>query len=294
VGPQPVSPAPREIRMAPAPGQALPVYLINLDRDPERLAFMRRQLEVRGLGFTRLSASDGNDPAILRTSRRSALCSLSPGAVGCFESHIRAWEQLLASDAPACIVIEDDVVLSSDFMQSAMEAAASVDFDVIKLDVFARRVEVGARGVPLSSGRTLHRFLGRDWCTGGYVVSREGARRLLRKSKGYTRPVDNFMYDGRAIFVLTSRIYSLIPASCAQTGLVAGAAADVPQFESNIVDRNQLPKDPVRRALFRVVVALRLETGPLQRVIRARIMERFAREQGLAVVDNRFADMAPR
>jgi glycosyl transferase family 25 len=267
--------------------QALPVYLINLDRNPDRLEFMRRQLDDRAIRFTRLPASDGRDPAVVQRSRRSSLCHLGPGAIGCYESHIRVWEQFLSTKAQACIVLEDDVLLSSDFMQSASVAAASVKFDLIKLDFFARRVLVEPKGIAVSSARSVYRFRGKDWCAGGYVLSREGAKRLLAASKGYTRPVDNVMYDGESMFVLRSRIYSLIPASCVQTGHLR-QEGDLPDFTTNIVDRTILPDGALQRALFRIRSMVRLETGPLQRLVRRVVLARVARAHGVAEVENSF------
>ena len=76
------------------------VYLINLDRDAERLAHMRKQLN--GVAFQRISAVDGlNDPPTTK--------GLSRFELACLESHKLAWRQFLnGAEGHACF-LEDDL-----------------------------------------------------------------------------------------------------------------------------------------------------------------------------------------
>ena len=39
---------------------------------------------------------------------------MTAGALGCFESHVHAWERVVAEGTPA-VIFEDDVVLRDDF-----------------------------------------------------------------------------------------------------------------------------------------------------------------------------------
>jgi hypothetical protein len=50
---------------------------------------------------------------------------LRNGEKGCYASHIGAWQQLLASDAPALVVLEDDVRLTPQFAE-VIEAIAAL------------------------------------------------------------------------------------------------------------------------------------------------------------------------
>ena len=76
------------------------IYLINLDRHPERFAHMRKQLN--GVAFERISAVDGsNDPPTTK--------GLSRFELACLESHKLAWRQFLyGRDGCACF-LEDDL-----------------------------------------------------------------------------------------------------------------------------------------------------------------------------------------
>lgn len=242
---------------------------------------MARQLESAGVVYTRIPARDGRDPDVLRRSRRSPLAALSAGAVGCFESHILAWETLLASADAAAVVLEDDVVIASDFMET-VRAALPLDFDVVKLDLFHRQVRVENRPLPLSGGRSAYRFLGLDWCTGGYLISRRGAKRLLRAAQGYTRAVDQVMF-GEWPPLYSAKVFSVIPAVCVQTSLAEG----VEEMPSTIEVWTLLPKTPWKRLWFRARAWSRMESGPLARLRRQWALRRA--QHGVAVVENTFS-----
>lgn len=265
--------------------QTLPVYLINLDRSPDRLDFMRGQFGAAGVSFTRLPAADGRDPEVLRHSRRSRLSQLSPGEIGCFESHIRAWEMLLASNAAAAIVTEDDIIVSNDFLKVAEAAAREVDFDVIKLDFFSNAVRVEDKSYAEPVGRKVFRYLGGDWCTGAYLVSRSGAARLLRGVDGYLRPVDHYMYDTTSKIVYSARIFSVVPAVAVQT--VANAVGTVP-FSSNIKDGTGPERTAWVGRFAQILSWMRFDAGPVNRFLCARQLARITRENGVRNVQNTF------
>ena len=76
------------------------IYLINLDRHPDRLAHMRKQLN--GVAFERISAVDGsNDPPTTK--------GLSRFELACLESHKLAWRQFLNGPEGHACFLEDDL-----------------------------------------------------------------------------------------------------------------------------------------------------------------------------------------
>ena len=82
------------------------VFVINLDRHPERLAHMRGQL--RGIAFERISAVDG-------TKSQPTQKGLTRFELACLASHRDAWRQFLdGSEEHACF-LEDDLHIRPDF-----------------------------------------------------------------------------------------------------------------------------------------------------------------------------------
>ena len=103
--------------------QTLPLVFINLDKDSERRTRIEGQLAHLGLPGERLPAVwwkrlPPAEQSLLYSAERNHGQYYQPlvdGEKGCYASHIQAWRQLLASDAPAMVVLEDDVVLEDAF-----------------------------------------------------------------------------------------------------------------------------------------------------------------------------------
>ncbi len=84
------------------------VYLINLDRSPDRLNFFQSQADRLGLPFERISAVDGR--RLTAEELRDAVSAsyefqpVNAGEIGLFQSHKRAWEKLIDSGEPHAAV----------------------------------------------------------------------------------------------------------------------------------------------------------------------------------------------
>ena len=86
----------------------LHTWVINLDRDVERLARITQQLAPTGLAWTRLSAVYGRElPAAEQARlldrdayRRKHGMEPALGELGCYLSHVAVYRALLASRTP--------------------------------------------------------------------------------------------------------------------------------------------------------------------------------------------------
>ncbi|MGE0191481.1 MAG: glycosyltransferase family 25 protein [Planctomycetota bacterium] len=169
-----------------------PVYVINLDRSPARLAHMTRVLHALGIDFERIPAVDGRQ--LTAVDRQDT--PLQPGEHGCFLSHRQAWRCILERGAEVAIVLEDDVVphpVLAELVRGGLRLPP--DIDVLKLDTTWERVRLGRR-VGAAGGTRWRRLASVHWATGGYAVSRAGAGRLLAGS-GILPPrdsVDAYLY----------------------------------------------------------------------------------------------------
>jgi glycosyl transferase, family 25 len=95
----------------------LGIWLINLDRDTQRLARMQQQLVAMGLDYTRFAAIDGRAQADELAARVDAATyarnmgqNVTPGHIGCYASHVAVWEQVAQPTQPVALILEDDVV----------------------------------------------------------------------------------------------------------------------------------------------------------------------------------------
>jgi len=196
-----------------------PIYVVSLDREPRRWAAVRRELArivdgaVRPLSerALRFSACDGQAdpdrpldtyPEIERVYTLADQLAVEPQPhiapdsvdlarpilltrteVAIARSHVALWRTIAAGDAPYAMVLEDDVWFERRFgarLAAAWREMIAADggapvFDLLYLSF--REVYYG--GTKRSFTRHLFRVERGLWHTAGYLLSREGARRLL-------------------------------------------------------------------------------------------------------------------
>ena len=174
---------------------SLPIFLINLDRSPDRLRRMMDQVAHLGEQFARVPGVDGLAlPNNMRSEFLNADGSLRsgmlPGEVGCYASHLLVCEQLIAEGLPCALVLEDDPTLHGDLVQiaSAAVVACPANWHIIHLwhpSKHGRSTKIAR----LSSRHWLVRHHRRPINTAAYIISLAAAKKL-RMPGPRTRPID--------------------------------------------------------------------------------------------------------
>lgn len=173
------------------------VFVINLDRDRERLTRMIAEGERVGLSFERFAAVDGKR---LEADLRDQFYdgdelyepAFTPGEIGVYASHLRIHRLLESRDGECALVLEDDVRLADDLVptiEAAMKAAG--DWDIIRLSnatksVFRPVADIGG-------GRELVQYWTVPNGTGAYLISRTGAIKFASAYDRRTLPIDEDM-----------------------------------------------------------------------------------------------------
>ena len=157
----------------------LPVLYINLDQDKERRAHILETLaqDEDNLKLMRVAALE---PPIALPGAAFA-DTLSVGEIGCYASHMKAWDALLASRSPFALVLEDDARVPPNLADLVQEMIAVLPehWDLVHL---YDRDEYPAR--PLGAVGTEHELVRYSRVPGGcvaYLISRSGARKLRRR-----------------------------------------------------------------------------------------------------------------
>ena len=196
----------------------LPCYLINLDRSPDRLNFISRRLQSLGIQYTRLSAVDGN---LLPEAERASFIAARPrdgrswgdGQIGCFLSHLSAWERIASGSEPFAVVIEDDVHVSNAtpvFLQDTSWIPA--DANIVRLESTGQWLTLGKAKAKFAD-RSVRRVKSTAWATGAYIVSREAASKLLAVDPRLHTPVDDFLFNlSTSQVARTLTVYQIVPA----------------------------------------------------------------------------------
>jgi GR25 family glycosyltransferase involved in LPS biosynthesis len=91
------------------------VYLINLDRDTERLKTMIEQLNKLNIEFTRFPAVLGANVKTSHDLTDFCLKYCTDGIKGCAMSHKTIWNDMLKNNYKYVLVLEDDAVFADDF-----------------------------------------------------------------------------------------------------------------------------------------------------------------------------------
>lgn len=165
----------------------LPVYIVNLAADTDRLAATMAQLQpYRFLDLYRIDAVRGRDipDHACHILTGNAWSHENKGTLGCFLSHLKAWEFVARQDAPFALIVEDDVAFHN--CEVLEDLVFPEDCDVLFCNastayphpnpaVLTTRV----RTMPLDPVPALVRQRGRSVGTYGYLLSQGGARKLL-------------------------------------------------------------------------------------------------------------------
>jgi len=111
------------------------VYVINLDKDVERLRTIHTALRKQGISYERLSATVGSN--VTSDSRLTQLCNFfcTDGIKGCALSHHRIWEDALRNGYSRVLVFEDDALIPDDFDKKVREVMGKLpdSYDILFL-----------------------------------------------------------------------------------------------------------------------------------------------------------------
>lgn len=168
------------LAVAPSDGPMPAIAMINLDRNTERLAETTAQFAGCDMPRFRVPGVDGSRlPAA--AARRLGGSARQRGTLGCFLSHAAAWEAVLARGLSACLVIEDDTMPLLDLPRSWGALGLPERFDVCFVNDRICPPASADRftAMPLSQAMLAFPSWRNAPGADGYVVSDEGARRLL-------------------------------------------------------------------------------------------------------------------
>lgn len=201
-------------------------FVINLDKSPERLAAMRKQFDENRIEFERFPAVYGKElplsekQEVYRYDPRYLKAVLSDGEIGNYYSHYKVLKEIEDRNYKVAAVIEDDIVLHKNRFSRRLKsllAHAPANWDLIYLGCHANEgtpaskdhMRWGARVTRLDScspsrlpkvagGRMIkldNKCLAGNY---GYLVSAQGARKLVKNLLPMSMPTD---YAWKDLFV---------------------------------------------------------------------------------------------
>jgi glycosyl transferase family 25 len=173
-----------------------PIFVINLDRDVERMASLAVSLRSLGLDYVRVPAVLGKevpgweklvDASLYGNRNRNVMPR--PGEVGCYLSHLKVMEEFLRTDAPWCVILEDDVEVLPECVEVLAALGRMDEWDMVKLFNFHGGLPV--RKCALGSRHDLVVHLTRTTSAAAYAVNRRAAEILLKTMLPITEQLDH-------------------------------------------------------------------------------------------------------
>ncbi len=234
------------------------LFVINLDRRPDRLAAQKAQAARLGFMIERVPAMDGADPRFaaraVGLARNGPIGPLNDGALACSMSHAVAWKRLLDSGGEAALILEDDAELSARvpaFLDAFGEARLGLDLVRLERKSNERGLFVEKSGYEVA-GCELRRLHSLHAGAAAYIISRRGAHFALDRFEGIDVPIDHFLFNpaSRTVFAAL-RPYQAFPALARQSRAISDRS-DVGSRtrRGNVVSGARQFGYHARRALF--------------------------------------------
>jgi glycosyl transferase family 25 len=180
------------------------VFVINLDRRKDRLMYMAAQLQDIGLDWERVSAHDMQlvDDAFLagEISMQGQIIGMGRGSQCCALTNFDIYRRIVAEDIPAALILQDDVELSpkiASFLETLDWLPKGID--LVQFEKYGRRASrrlLGpALGVMPVDGAHLHRLFSRTAGAACYLITKQGAARILADKPLLNMPIDHFLFS---------------------------------------------------------------------------------------------------
>ncbi|SFR45626.1 glycosyl transferase, family 25 [Pseudidiomarina maritima] len=192
------------------------IFIINLAHSTERWQHVSQQLDKLQLPYERIDAVYGKsltdseiDAAFSKTlADKYFHYRLTRGEIGCYLSHVKAWQRIVDESLDFGIVLEDDINFNALFAEVPQRIAAFENaWDVIKLAAPFKDQPYDI----IESDRQLNVVHYRRKPPMGacaQAISYAGARQLLRLRPPIFRPVD---VDLQWSFELGIQTFGLVP-----------------------------------------------------------------------------------
>jgi glycosyl transferase, family 25 len=227
-------------------------YCINLDRSADRLEHMTQQFDRLGITFERVAGVDGDHPDVAAEAAQALPTALGPRisahAYACFQSHRKAWGQLVASGESYGLVLEDDLLLAEGFSDYLKEGWVPSDADLVRLETFRTRTHLDANPCYAVGLRQMFRLRSSHLGAGCYILSARVALRLLKQTEVVRDAVDEVLFSETSELFSDLVIYQMVPAPAVQAKRLRPEKTGEGWLASNILERfeSDVPEHAIR------------------------------------------------
>ncbi len=182
-------------------------YIVNLDRSRDRWERMQALFRKLELDVVRLPAVDGRkmDSETLKnlrpklSERHFWLKEMTPGEIGCYLSHLKAWKALLDTEEEWALVMEDDLFVRDNVKEFICDESwipEGVDLIQMTAGKYPGE-ELREKTVKETVGKNARLLKVLQWDNMGtvaYLINRKGAKTMVALSEKILGPVDDLLF----------------------------------------------------------------------------------------------------
>lgn len=170
-------------------------FVINLDRDSERMEWMWRELDRIGLIFERVPGLTCDTlPGWIRDQffapGGEPYGALSQGEIGCYASHLSIMKKIVDENyRHPVLVLEDDLRIDMDLLNCIEDIESTMgEWDIIRLSNRAKSPYFSCTS--LGCNREVVRYWRVPNNTGAYLINLQGAKKFLQAYSRRTQAID--------------------------------------------------------------------------------------------------------
>ena len=244
-----------------------PVFVINLDKSPERMATIANRLDELDIPFERISGVYGAELSqeeiakyyCAKLNKKNYRRPLGLGEIGCYISHIKAWQTIVDRQLHCALILEDDIVIEDGLAELASKLGKSLDtFDIVKFFNKKTNPKI-VESVDFTSKYKLCRF--KKIPIGNYaqLISLSGAKKLLKAYEKFGRPVDE---DIQHWWESDTNVLGVLP-SVVRPNYGAKSDIDSQGKRKGTTTLLAFAKNIIRRAIFLYKLNTKRKKAPL-------------------------------
>lgn len=182
----------------------IPVFIINLERRPDRLNYMAAQLNDIGIAWECIAAHDMKsvelDLLALEVAADDHAVEMGSGSQCCALTNFDIYRKIVAEGIPAALILQDDIELSAEIVPFLTSVDwLPEDIHLVQFEKYGKTDSYRLLGPSLGSmpleGCALRRLHSRTAGAACYLITQEGAARVLAEKRVLRMPIDHFLFS---------------------------------------------------------------------------------------------------
>lgn len=210
------------------------VYLINLKRRPDRLNnFLKnyKESDMKNNNIIKFDAIDGSNIDVSKcplselaraelqqlesTGFRTKHYQLTKGAIGCYLSHVKIWENILKNKSEIALIFEDDAQVPVDLNKRIHEEMKNIpnDWDIVLFGFICKKC------MKYDNYNEVERFM----LTHCYIIKKQSIAKIMNTNTLFpiTQQIDALMSELSSLINIYTVKEKLVPQFNSRTDIQA-------------------------------------------------------------------------